>query len=527
MTAAVLVNGVSPADPPHAIAVDDRGLQYGDGLFETRVARTAAGCDFCEQHLRRLALGCERLGIAAAGRTALLRSDVQRLSGSAERGVLKIVVTRGIGGTRLSAVAAQQDDAHRRALSGAGCSPRRRDSRCAGARRGSDAIPRWPASSISIASNRCWRRRSGTTQTIGEGLMLDTEGELVCGTASNVFMVRDGVLVTPDLRFCGVRGVMRAQVLRDGAGAGYRSQRRAAVAARSWKRRAKSSSRMPCVASARSPRSARCVGPTRPSPTGCGRRWISDATPAANPRCCSSCSAPSARARLPGGATTGCRQPIAGLQRTHDVRSSARRQHCAASRRHLQATRLAGSTAGLDRLGAPHAARQRAEGRRVRAAARAHAARVAGAAELRAGPAAQHHLHRRLHVRRHAQRAGARTTPCVNDIRESQRRRHHACARRARACIRKGSSFPDTYRFPRGTTDLELLRIAHRRMQDELRNGLGEARARPAAGRPVRGADPGLDRREGNRAGTRARADRRRVRRAAAARHAPADRSRP
>jgi UPF0755 protein len=34
----------------------------------------------------------------------------------------------------------------------------------------------------------------------------------------------------------------------------------------------------------------------------------------------------------------------------------------------------------------------------------------------------------------------------------------------------EGQFFPDTYRFPRGTTDLELLTIAYRRMQDELRN---------------------------------------------------------
>lgn len=33
----------------------------------------------------------------------------------------------------------------------------------------------------------------------------------------------------------------------------------------------------------------------------------------------------------------------------------------------------------------------------------------------------------------------------------------------------EGQFFPDTYRFARGTTDLELLTIAHRRMQDELR----------------------------------------------------------
>jgi len=35
MTAAVLINGVSPTDPLQAIAVEDRGLHYGDGLFES------------------------------------------------------------------------------------------------------------------------------------------------------------------------------------------------------------------------------------------------------------------------------------------------------------------------------------------------------------------------------------------------------------------------------------------------------------------------------------------------------------
>ena len=50
--------------------------------------------------------------------------------------------------------------------------------------------------------------------TIAEGLMLDTDGELVCATMSNVFLVLEGVLVTPDLRYCGVAGVMRKNVLR-------------------------------------------------------------------------------------------------------------------------------------------------------------------------------------------------------------------------------------------------------------------------------------------------------------------------
>ena len=51
-------------------------------------------------------------------------------------------------------------------------------------------------------------------EAIVDGLMLDTEGEVVSGTANNVFLVREGVLVTPDLRFCGVLGIMRSEVLR-------------------------------------------------------------------------------------------------------------------------------------------------------------------------------------------------------------------------------------------------------------------------------------------------------------------------
>ena len=46
-----------------------------------------------------------------------------------------------------------------------------------------------------------------------EGLTLDAEGRLICGTMSNVFLVRDNALVTPSLHRCGVEGVMRELVL--------------------------------------------------------------------------------------------------------------------------------------------------------------------------------------------------------------------------------------------------------------------------------------------------------------------------
>jgi 4-amino-4-deoxychorismate lyase len=210
MTAAVLINGVSPDDPLRALAVEDRGFQYGDGVFES--ALLAHGrVRLLEHHLRRLALGCERLGIAAPD-AAALRTDVQRLSGSAERAVLKIVVSRGIG-------------------------PRGyRPSSRAKTTRVVALYPGPPPSPARLAARWCEMRLGRNTRLAGikhlnrleqvlaqaewhdeaivDGLMLDTEGELVSGTANNVFLVREGVLLTPDLRFCGVLGIMRAEVLR-------------------------------------------------------------------------------------------------------------------------------------------------------------------------------------------------------------------------------------------------------------------------------------------------------------------------
>jgi 4-amino-4-deoxychorismate lyase len=210
MTAAVLVNGISPDDPLHALAVEDRGFHYGDGVFET--ALLAQGrVRFLEHHLRRLALGCERLGIVAPD-AALLRSDVQRLSGSAERAVLKIVVSRGVGPrsyrpssraktTRVVALYPPPPPTPAR-LALRWCETRLgRNARLAGIKH----LNRLEQ----VLAQAEWQ-----DEAIIEGLMRDTEGELVCGTANNVFLVREGVLVTPDLRFCGVLGIMRGEVLR-------------------------------------------------------------------------------------------------------------------------------------------------------------------------------------------------------------------------------------------------------------------------------------------------------------------------
>ena len=88
----------------------------------------------------------------------------------------------------------------------------------------------------------------------------------------------------------------------------------------------------------------------------------------------------------------------------------------------------------------------------------------------------------------------------------------------------EGRFFPDTYAYSKGVSDLAVLKRALPRDAAAARRGLGRARAGHAAEDARRGADPGLDRREGNRRAGRPRPGRRRVRQPAARRHAAADR---
>lgn len=207
---ATLVNGVEPLDPAHAIAGDDRGLHYGDGLFETALYKEGA-VRFLDLHLERLRTSCTRLGIAYPEET-LLRADIRAVCGSAREGVLKIVLTRGAGGrgyrpapdlrtTRLVMLSALPP-MHDRALNLRWCETRLgRNALLAGMKH----LNRLEQ----VLAQREWQDAA-----IDEGLMLDTEGEVVCGTMNNLFLVSENTLVTPDLRFCGVRGVMRGEVLR-------------------------------------------------------------------------------------------------------------------------------------------------------------------------------------------------------------------------------------------------------------------------------------------------------------------------
>lgn len=204
-----IVNGVALAAGEPAIDIADRGLNYGDGLFETMLL-TQGRVRFLDAHLERLAQGCRRLQIGSPG-TDVLRHDIASLVASHRDGVVKIVLTRGSGGrgyrpdpasTATRIVSLHDVSASSAAIRARWCKTR---------------LSRSPALAGIKHLNRLEHvlaQQEWSDASIAEGLMLDHEGELVCATAANVFVVLAGELRTPDLRYCGVRGIMREAVIR-------------------------------------------------------------------------------------------------------------------------------------------------------------------------------------------------------------------------------------------------------------------------------------------------------------------------
>lgn len=207
---AVLVNGVECVNPAQSLSIADRGLNYGDGVFETMLLKQGR-VRFLDAHLARLSLGCERLAIGCPD-TERLRAEIAHVCAAAESGVVKLVVTRGNGarGYRAQAGAASTHIVSLHA-------PPPESSATIRVRWCDMRMSRNPALAGIKHLNRLEQvlaQSEWNDPTIDEGFMLDNEGELVSATAANVFVVRGHEIATADLRYCGIRGVMRGEVIR-------------------------------------------------------------------------------------------------------------------------------------------------------------------------------------------------------------------------------------------------------------------------------------------------------------------------
>lgn len=213
-----LINGIKQAQLP----ANDRAIQFGDGCFTT--ARIVEGkvC-LLNAHLQRLQTACERLFIPFA-QWAELEKEMAEQALGIDRGVLKVIISRGSGGRGYSAAGCL----HPVRILSVSAYPAHYD--------------RWRTEGIALALSpvRLGRNpqlagikhlnrleqvliRSHLEQTdADEALVLDSEGFITECCAANLLWRQGNDVFTPRLDQAGVNGVMRQFCMQKLAHSGFR-----------------------------------------------------------------------------------------------------------------------------------------------------------------------------------------------------------------------------------------------------------------------------------------------------------------
>lgn len=207
------------------LPLDDRGLAYGDGLFET-IRFVAGQAPLWRGHMARLARGGRRLRLALPGPDELI-AQAGQLAGGDDCLVKIILCRRGGRGYAPASVAMP-------APAGAADRLAADPVRCIVARQPLPQVPgrtyarglrlRWCRLRLAVQPalaglkhlNRLEQvlaRSEWRDPQIDEGLLCDAGGRVVSALSANLFLVRDGRLLTPRLHRCGVAGVARSWLL--------------------------------------------------------------------------------------------------------------------------------------------------------------------------------------------------------------------------------------------------------------------------------------------------------------------------
>ncbi len=194
------------------ISIRDRGLFYGDGVFRTLLSFQGQALHW-PLHYQKIQQDCTALGITCPS-IAVLSAELDELLLEHPDAVLKLIVTRGQG-TRGYTPPSQTAPTHIWDVS---------------------ELPDPPpdASTSGVKVSWCQLRLGAQTRLAGikhlnrlenvlaarevceadakEGLLMNASDNVISGTRSNLFLVKNGVLVTPDLSSCGVCGVQRDRI---------------------------------------------------------------------------------------------------------------------------------------------------------------------------------------------------------------------------------------------------------------------------------------------------------------------------
>lgn len=211
MNARLFVGETRVEEGVDATLIEGRGFAYGDGVFETMRA-VGGSIPWWPGHRARLALGAARLRIPLPP-AERIEVELHDWLACHRDAVVKLIVSRGTGGRGYMPAL---DAPPAWALI---ASPLPSPVRPGG------LTLRWCETRLATQPllagiKHCNRleqilaRAEWRDSDIDEGLMLDTDDNVVAATAANLFVLREGRWWTPPVDRCGIAGVCRSWALR-------------------------------------------------------------------------------------------------------------------------------------------------------------------------------------------------------------------------------------------------------------------------------------------------------------------------
>ena len=203
------------------LMISDRSIHYGDGLFETILCADNR-LYYWQQHFQRLRTSAEKLKITCPDDRTLLE-DIKELVSKNITGnccVIKIILSRGSGerGYRFSSsisanrivLLSELDTSYSSILSNTLldgelfiCDQQVSINESLAGLKHLNRLE-------NVLARNEWNDR---TSTFIDGLMLNADQQVIEGTMSNLFAIRDGQILTPGLERSGIRGVMREVIM--------------------------------------------------------------------------------------------------------------------------------------------------------------------------------------------------------------------------------------------------------------------------------------------------------------------------
>jgi 4-amino-4-deoxychorismate lyase len=204
-----LINGM----PSSGISINDRGLSYGDGVFRTFLVKNGVAQHWTLQY-QKLSQDCQALGITCPSNKDLLK-DLQIMFDDGADAVAKIIVTRGEGSRGYAF--SDKIQTNRIVIK--------------------SAMPVYPSinQTQGVKLHLCelklsqqkklagikhlnrlenvLARMEWSDANIADGLLMDSNDNVIECTMSNIIARFGNELITPSLDQCGVAGIARARII--------------------------------------------------------------------------------------------------------------------------------------------------------------------------------------------------------------------------------------------------------------------------------------------------------------------------